>query len=118
FELKPSLAPQRLQQQSGRTTLGQGTQECMETVGSACPMPPSTEDGAANISHGQCMDEYVSNNPTMLCLGHPLYLYGAEGKEVKVSVHTPVYDDSPEYTNGYHVTLLDSGLMKVNGEIY
>ena len=49
------------------------------------------------------------------CVGSPLYLYGAEGTKVHVTIGTNVYNAVPTYKNGYDVVLGKDGEMAING---
>jgi len=51
------------------------------------------------------------------CLDSPLYLYGNEGQQIKVTINTPIYNDFPEYKNEYNITLLKNGNMLANDSL-
>ncbi len=58
------------------------------------------------------------DTPDAVCSRSPLYLYGASGQKVSVKVHTAVYNDNPQYKDGYNIKLLPGGLMEVNQNNY
>ncbi|MDP3988225.1 MAG: hypothetical protein Q8P80_03720, partial [Candidatus Levybacteria bacterium] len=110
FTFKPSLATQRIEQQ---------TQEqnqppvCIMNTDLLSTSSSCAEDDTmcyinifrASIVAGECGDS-------------PLYLYGAAGQKVKVSIKTPIFSSSPLYKDEYEVVLLDSGKMQINEGVF
>ncbi len=53
-----------------------------------------------------------------VCYDSPLYLYGPEGTEVDVTIHTPIFNADPSSDGRYAVTLLKNGKMHIAGNTY
>ncbi len=145
FNIKPTLAPVREEQQSERPRRrssgggsrgdlgsmlpngdGDGPQSNVPTDKPACSditwskcsakgKPSGTEEGA------KCYKE--TNNDVRSkgkadgsCYASPLYFYGEPGQQVSVKVHTPLFNSNAPYSDGYAVTLLSDGNLSVNGK--
>lgn len=72
-------------------------------------------NGAWNTCRGQVLAQI---NQEGICIGSPLYLYGAEGTKVSVKIHTPISNEIPSYNDGYDVTLLSDGKFSINNKEY
>ncbi len=112
FLLKADLAPVREEQQS--------TPRCRDLAAEQCLAMGFTDgtdafDDCAKAQKNLNKDDL---KPQGLCYDSPLYLYGDEGQNVNVTVGTSVYNSIPSYNNGYDITLIGDGKMKIGGKTY
>jgi hypothetical protein len=141
FTAKPTLEPKREEQQSTQkpateteipTCTSRGsqdcfcrnlaTQQCNALLGMNLPNPRklSTYNSTSNsgsVEFTKCYVKQVSENRGK-CSDSPLYLYGPEGTDLTVTVHTQLFNSSAPYKNGYHVTLTKDGKFKIDNKEY
>jgi hypothetical protein len=139
FTAKPTLEPKREEQQSTQkpeteipTCTSRGsqdcfcrnlaTQQCNAILGMNLPNPRklSTYNSTSNsgsVEFTKCYVKQVSENRGK-CSDSPLYLYGPEGTDLKVTVHTEIFNSSAPYKNGYHTTLTKDGKFKIENKEY
>lgn len=140
FELKPELAPKRESQQSERKDEDRkkelynpcgdlAIQRCNEKLGTNFP-PPVDRNGHTfygpddvTPEFKKCFDElYPSTLPEGMngvCLDSPLYLYGEEGRRLKVQVGVPLYSPNIPYSpqRGIETEISTNGLFYANGKL-
>ncbi len=129
FFFKPSLAPQRQEQQQGGRCRDLSTAQC-EAMGFVNPnpngrIPVDVAKGESDPKNPfeQCLQRQFQINRQLkrtegICYDSPLYLYGPTGKEVAVTINTPIYSSVPNHRdNTYKVALL-SGKLKIDDGIY
>src|SRR5690606_31209141 len=46
------------------------------------------------------------------------YLYGPAGTELTIKIHTPLFNESAPYKDGFQTTLLRDGAFEINGKKY
>ena len=74
---------------------------------------------ASSPGYFDCVDRSVVMLKNQgLCTQSPLYLYGPEGLSVNVTIHTEVSNSTPQYNNGYKVTLGKQGEFYTNNYSY
>lgn len=120
FVIKPTLEPQREVQQSSRSTercRDLATAQCNEKLGTSFEPPPNrnhykSEANTNNAEFSQCYTSQDKENRGK-CSDSPLYLYGPAETKITVKVHTPIFNSSAQYNNGYHATLLGDGKFKI-----
>jgi len=105
FLLKPELAPIRETQQA--------LPKCRDLAAQQCAEQGSTDPNCAKTTFRSLFKSQAG-----VCYDSPLYLYGTEGDKVSVKIQTPVYNDTPIYSDGYNITLQVGGNMQVNGQVY
>ena len=125
FYLKPSLEPQRTEQQSSRAGLPKcreyTTQQCNSLLGTSYQAPDRNKtDPSWSEEFQACFATQKKKNNVggAVCSDSPLFLYGPQGTKIDVTIHTPVFNSTPEYKNGYNVTLGKNGSMQINGYEY
>ncbi|MEK7186632.1 MAG: hypothetical protein AAB675_04725 [Patescibacteria group bacterium] len=135
FEIKPSLAPKRIAQQSrpprekqcslsdSRKKAGElcnfqcenlARQQCNDLLGQYNP-----KDNAQALVWDACWVQAVKDiKVNGKCSDSPLYLYGAEGQSVSVYSSTPIYplDTSYSPSEGYSISLGENGSFTANGK--
>lgn len=117
FELKPTLAPKRLAQQSDPVPQPENAPEkfipkCRELASAQCNTLMGTtfkdteQDKTKNPEYNGCFRYFfVKSKLTRTCADSPLYLYGKAGAKVEIKIGTEIFNEIPEYKNGYDVTL-------------
>ncbi|HVF69856.1 MAG TPA: hypothetical protein VNA13_04820, partial [Xanthomonadales bacterium] len=113
FLMKPELAPVREQQQADPPAKEPGLPRCRDLAAQQCAEQGSTDPKCAKNTK-----KSLKANKEGVCYDSPLYLYGTAGDKVSVKVQTPVYNDIPNYSGGYDITLGAGGSMQVNGKLY
>jgi hypothetical protein len=83
-----------------------------------CGAPPSS--GPELVAYSECLKqakkEFYSK---YTCSDSPLYLYGASGTNVTVTVHTPIFNSNAKQDAGvYDMTLGNNGEMFVSGQMF
>lgn len=109
FYFKPTLAPGRVNQQSGGRCRDLSEAQC-EALGGVY----GSKDDERSICH---------NNPAIrksekICYDSPLYLYGKVGQKVQVQVNTLIYSSIPKSSGAYTVILKEAQKLEVEGKIY
>lgn len=115
FLLKPEIAPVREVQQTDPPPdipEAEGSlPRCRDLASQRC-----TELGRDD---NRCLAEQRADGLISgKCYDSPLYLYGKAGTKVKVTIQTPIFNESPVYNNGYVVTLLENGKLNIDGKSY
>ncbi len=112
FVVKPTLAPVRIARNNfPSSTNANNTSQLDCTQTAAAQACGTLTDGAEQAS---CV-----NNATNMCSGTcPLYLYGEEGTNLKVSVGIPIYSVNTAYNpeEGFKITLGNNGSFVANGK--
>lgn len=139
FFVKLNLGQNRLSQQSDNVEVDEATRKlfgsdrqtgtrCRDLAAAQCAsqglQPDTTEFRQCQITtmitiKATSMNKGVGSpgGTSAVCYDSPLYLYGHDGLQVKVSIDTPVYNSFPEYKNGYDITLDDNKLL-INNTSY
>ncbi len=107
FEFKPELSVKREEQQSFRY--------CRYWAADQCTAMGHTEGEAFNACWYKM--QFIGDLDGS-CFDSPLYLYGASGTQVDVTIHTAVSNDLPKYKGNYRVTLKNNGKLSIHGKEY
>jgi hypothetical protein len=82
------------------------SQECIDHV-------------ASKKKYDSCYaSEVYSQKSVGACVTHPLYLYGKEGMQVDVSIHTPIFNSNISDSGKYSFTLGVDGNFYHEGSLY
>jgi len=143
FEIKPSLEPQREEQQS--RPIPQQREEranlprCRDLAATQCNEIHNTnysgeeaiqlrstnkknpgELTSEEKAYAKCVQtQWTQNQQERSCSDSPLYFYGPKGKKVSVQIHTPIQNENiPENNGKYSFTLQEGGKFTFNGTTY
>jgi hypothetical protein len=140
FLLKPSLAPVREGLQSQPRTPTTGLPRCRDLAADQCEaqglarptgdvrtacaanigrVVPGIPGGTVSADFCQCWAQQMrTNSQARACYDSPLYLYGPEGTNVRVTAQTPIFNSTPSYENGYDAVLRNNGTFTVREKNY
>jgi hypothetical protein len=114
-QITPNLSVSRTPNVSTPRRDDDNMPKCNDVTAKVCAekgQGPGTKD------YVKCKGQYKAQNMERTCDDSPLYLYGMPGQHVKVTINTSVYNAIPSYNNGYNVTLLVDGKMRIGGKSY
>jgi hypothetical protein len=117
---KPALVPQRVEQQSGEKCRDVAAAQCNALHGTTFT-GDQARTGTGNAEYDACFKEHFATvrgkNASNNCVDSPLYLYGQEGTNVKVSAGTILYSPNVPYSQeGFNIILQKEGKFSANGK--
>lgn len=127
FTIKPTLGPQRTNQQSGERCRDVSASRCNEILGTnytpdqALQARRSSAESTDEAFSACVQEQWASARQAGLCSDSPLYLYGEKNKEVNIKVGTSVFDSNAHYNplTGYTGKLTgDGGLVVGNDKFF
>ena len=131
FELKPSLAPKRQEQQSEPKEKSLSCPQlsvvkCNEIMGTNYPITQISRSGLWSGGVATTKEEIAFKECVMKvrkelgggCKSSPLYLYGEKGQSALVYSATPIYPLNTNYSpvRGYSIRLGENGFFTADGK--
>jgi len=125
FTIKPTLAPQRIGQQSGESCRNVAAARCNDLLGTDFTGDEAATARSTSVGFGEefsaCVKEqWTDAQQTGVCSDSPLYLYGDKGMKVNVKVGTPVTETDIPYSpaDGFDGRLTGDGGVVINELIF
>lgn len=121
FTMKPKLAPQRLEQQSGNKCRDVAAAQCNTLHGTNFNGEEARAKATNNDEFDACFNDlfWGAGRQTLgSCTDSPLYLYGTPGTRVTVTPLTPIFSPNIPYSRGegIDIELLTDGRFEANGK--
>jgi len=125
FTIKPTLAPERIEQQSGDRCRDVAAAACNALLGTSYTGDQARgKEDPGGIPEDRafmaCFKEQWGVAKAAGCADSPLYLYGDKGVSINVKVGTPIFDVKVPYTpsSGFNGEMTGDGGIKINGKEY
>ncbi len=115
--LKPTLAPQREEQQSNKTSQP-GPTRCIDLATQLCNSLGISKVASDTRWSACYRSARASLKADGVCYDSPLYLYGEKGTRIDIKINTKITNSIPYSEGNYSVVLDNNGQFTIDGKNY